>query len=642
MHDTILLPSSVANVKIDYVRWIPSSFADALCEYQDAFLYPSSASILAHAVRVAPILNVDGLESIFSDAVDKEISAAISIYDESRFDYRVFLNSDSKYRDFAFCSRFRPNPEVASSLFTRFIDSRPRLNNMLVFPDLGRKTVGRITTQQFWNTYRAAGCTFMHDGSYPYGMDVTPTACMRLSVELGGGTVSGPVEMRTSWMYNQIGPRVYYARGGSILSTSMFIQPIINRLIDMFPEVHRINRFAPLPISLTEDDLLVIYDYTAFTSSLFEIRRFVEALSSFYRGVVVRCLHPVYGIQHIDLGQLFSDYNRDCNMFADFDISRVSTSTPPDSILQHPNGMLGVPGNIFLATLLHGIFTRFLSGGVGRSRCVGDDAVMAYSSECFDADDELVLLSYRVSAMAPIHPDKFKILTWHRSGDLSAHRYVKRPIRREFDDVVQGFVLALPSIASLFSFSDDWHTVLPPRHHPCRTAFRSLCRLFSDMKSMSFVLEDDPTSNLLVKYVWFILNEIRRMDPDGEHAPINRADRSRRYSVPDPDMWGKVSYEEFVMMDLGYDEMVRFPKNGGARDDFLKVRAGECMHIENGRLLGLLEKLGYVRKEPLFDDVSLQLVGSDLMEEYLSQDYRYVSLFWVEKDIPSFYTQVAV
>jgi len=57
--------------------------------------------------------------------------------------------------------------------------------------------------------------------------------------------VDGPIEVRKAWRYNDLKPRVYYARGGVTHTVSRYVQPIMNVFIDSLPEVHRHNRFQP-------------------------------------------------------------------------------------------------------------------------------------------------------------------------------------------------------------------------------------------------------------------------------------------------------------------------------------------------------------------------------------------------------------
>ncbi len=93
------------------------------------------------------------------------------------------------------------------------------------------KTVGGIVESNFWNDYNRGGCTFKHEGPLSESPLVTPRDCLKLYAETGG-YVEGPVEMRSAWKYAQIGPRIYFARGGDVLKTSQYLQPLVNLIIE--------------------------------------------------------------------------------------------------------------------------------------------------------------------------------------------------------------------------------------------------------------------------------------------------------------------------------------------------------------------------------------------------------------------------
>lgn len=59
----------------------------------------------------------------------------------------------------------------------------------------------------------------------------------------------------------------------------------------------------------------------SFTSTLDAIVPFVNSLAEFFKGVNISIIDPVDGILSVDLGILFSEYNRVCNYYQSFDIS---------------------------------------------------------------------------------------------------------------------------------------------------------------------------------------------------------------------------------------------------------------------------------------------------------------------------------
>jgi hypothetical protein len=374
LSDTILVPSSPTR-QLDDTEYVSMTFLELIDLYEDTFLDHLTSAIVAHALRIAPNIGEDDYRRMYLETVAKELQAAVNRFDHTPLDFRSIFSADASHRSVPLCSRLPPSEEVASDTYIRFCHLRTKLANKLIFPRGGKKTVGTKVSASFWESYHKNGMTFKHEGKGDEGQ-VTIDDCLRMYQETGGYP-DGPVEVRTSWKYSQITPRVYYARGGRIQSTAQYIQELVNIIIDEFPEVHRVDRFSPPSEPLADEDVEIIYDYASFTSTLDAVLPFVDDLSRFFRGTTVFLIDPREGLVPTDLGDLFAEYNRVCNAYQQFDISRLSQLEEGDSIFEHTCGMLGVEGNIFIATLLHGIFLRFIAG-LRRSKCVGDDARAHY------------------------------------------------------------------------------------------------------------------------------------------------------------------------------------------------------------------------------------------------------------------------
>jgi hypothetical protein len=619
------------------------SFRDFLTTYKDAYLYPIPASIVALATRISPGVSEEEYQSLRSQSINKEISAALSIYQASTFDFRSIMSSQISDRSIPLTSRLFPCEDVASDTYQIFAHSRRILSNMLVYPSCGKKTIGKESAQNFWEHYFSSGCTFKHldDHSRFDSSDVTPIDCLRLYMETGVG-VHGPVEMRIAWTYNQISPRVYYARGGTVLRTSQYLQPVINRIIDLFPEVHRLNRFSAPQDHLSDTDVEVIYDYSSFTSNLYALPDFVQALSEFYAGVPITIVDVRKGPVTIDLGELFHQYNDECNEYASFDASQVCNSGTDPLILEHNCGMLGVEGNIFLCTLLHGIHLRQLSG-LRRSKCVGDDARFHYNTGTGRiSDDDLEYVSWVLGGAAPINSDKLNLFESEVDPLSQAFRYIKRPLHRDEDIMVEGLLLILPSLIPLLPIADRFHTLYPSPTHPCRSSFKSIVRLLSVLKNNSISESTYGTRNMemLQSHVRFILREIRRQDPDGVHAPMSRPDSTSNYRIPPVNLWGLITYSEWVLDELMYDELVRFPQRGGADDDWIIGFVGESKDKVPSKHYSFLEKLGYLKSESLFVEESIQSIGPGEMKVYLDNLYMGTKRYTVIREIPTWYFEL--
>lgn len=137
--------------------------------------------------------------------------------------------------------------------------------------------------------------------------------------------MEGPTELRSSWKYNDLKPRVYYAQGPDAYFGSRFIQQLFNKMVDAFPTTNRYTRFSINSLeSLTPNDIMFIYDYSSFTSSLSELKNFTQALANFFRGVDVTIVRSDVGPTLIDLGDLLDNYNATCNINPEYDVGPIS------------------------------------------------------------------------------------------------------------------------------------------------------------------------------------------------------------------------------------------------------------------------------------------------------------------------------
>jgi len=635
LRDDIPVPADICKHEKD-VRWLVIPFSSYLDTYSTVYLDLIPASIIALAVRIAPGVTEEDFKRTLDQSVQKEITAAINRFSGALLDFRPIFSSDLSARELPFCDRMAPNPEVASNTYQLFCRIRFNISDMLVFPSLGKKTVGQQVATHFWSEYYRSGCTFKHlgDGSTFDTHFVTPSDCLRIYEETGG-MISGPVEMRSAWTYNQLAPRVYYARGGDVIPVSQYLQPIINTIIDAFPETHRLNRFAPPPEPLDDHDVEVIYDYAAFTSTLDSVVEFVDKLADFFEGTTVRLVDVRDGIVDTDLGWLFREYNRQCNEYIEFDISRVCPSADY-CYLAHTCGMLGVEGNIFMATLLHGLYLRFISG-LGRSRCVGDDARLHFSTVGRMTNDDKDWLSWMLQGIGDMNPEKMAYFEKDVDPLMQAYRYIKRPLSRDLDIMIEGVMLMIPSLFPIMAPFDDFHAYHPASVHPCKVTFKSIIRLLSTLKAHHIVDDGGIDFSALVAHIRFLQARIIEQDPKGDFAPIARSGTVSRYHLPPVELWGQVEYQDWLIGDLGYDEVVRFMKLGGGDFENCDGRCGSEMVKASSQGRSFLVKMGYLQETMLFDDVSLEMVGEGMMRTYLEGKYHSVKHYYVLRDIPCWY-----
>jgi hypothetical protein len=627
----------------DDTRYVALTLLEVISLYSDLFLDHLSCSIVSHGLRIAPGICQDEFESIMTSSLSKELSASTNRFLHTALDFRCLFSAVAEDRSLPLCDRLPPSEEVASDTYSKFCGLRLRFSNMLLFPRGGSKTVGREVASNFWKGYYSSGQSFKHEG-YGDEHQVTVDDCLRLYQETGGYP-DGPVEMRTSWKYAQIGPRCYYARGGTVQVPAQYMQEVVNIIIDEFPEVHRVNRFGPPGDYLHDNDVELIYDYSSFTSTMDAIIPFIDSLAHFFAGVAVRLVDPRDGIVTTDLGDLFHEYNRVCNHYSNFDISKVSTDhrTHYETIFQHTCGMLGVEGNIFLDTLLHGLYLRFLAG-LNRSKCVGDDARAHFRTQDGRMSmEERQYAFWVLSGIGDLNMDKLRFFESNVDPMLQAFRYVKRPFHRDQDIMIQGVLLPCPSQIPLLGALDDFHTVLPTSAHPCRNVFKQIIRFIDLLHVHSVTVASSKTlSEPIVIHLSYLRRLLLDRDPDGVYSDIGRTNIKTNYRLPPLDVWGSSRYIDWFVQSIDLYEKVRIPKFGGAEDEgTCDGRVGSCMLRKQSRARGFLVRMGYLEVEMMYDEVSIDSVGWDMFNVLVNGSYTPVCRYTVRNAIPPWYCLVS-
>lgn len=285
-------------------------------DHDDLFASPIRSGIISSVLRSAPIEDYDTFDLAVPDAVSKEVAASVTEYRPVRCDYRCIFGTPEQ-RSLPLAPGLDPCPDVAIGIHQALSHCRTILDSRLLFPRCSRKTVGREVERNFWERCPDSFIVEATDEADESG-GVTTLLLQRLQF-WHGITTPGPVEVRSSWKYSVLKPRVYFAQGGDTFDLSKYIQPISNILVDSLEVVHRKNRYYPLTEELRDEDTVAIYDYSSFTSTLDEIHGFLAALADFMSGVSVLLVGDMEGPKHHDLGDLIRSFSRTCNFYAEFD-----------------------------------------------------------------------------------------------------------------------------------------------------------------------------------------------------------------------------------------------------------------------------------------------------------------------------------
>jgi len=580
-------------------------------------LSPVFAGFLSSVIRSAPYNSMESAKTEREKGILKELQASM--------EFRVFggdyrpLFGESQFRPFPVFPWLSGNEALAQDLHSRFQSARTKLSNSLLFPKISRKTVGQQTASHIEEAARTVSDSWM--------VEEDPNTVLQLErlYHRFGWKIGGPVEVRSAWKYGNLGPRIYYAQGGDAYHSSKYIQEIFNVLLDFFPFVHRQNRHNPPESELETNELLIIYDFSSFTSRLDELAHFIEDLARFFSGTIVQLVDTREGIVNKDLGELLMEYNQEINRYAECDITQILAIEGDNLVFNHTTGMLGVPGNISSCTLLHGIFTAYLTGSVTKSKCVGDDAKLYIDRNAEEVTRDL-------QQFGEIAKDKAE--TWQRGvfDDSETWAYVKRPIARlPLNRVVTGHLLIFPTLDTLCNLEDDgFHRFIPDQETPVKRIIR-LIRQWNRLLVQLWILDidySDQDRNLLYLFQKTVLFAIRRLS-----LKLKRPHFEILYRLQ-PETFGEDPRKIFVDM-LSYDEELLLPEFNPVQPEYYGYEDEE-FEGRKTRMLALLERLGYVRSSLKLVRYRKGQVPDSFLQIILQGSFPLCYDFVVLRDFPKF------
>jgi hypothetical protein len=428
-----------------------------------------------------------------------------------------------------------------------------------------------------------------------------------------GNKLQGETELRLAWKWNDLKPRVYYARGPSQYYASRYIQEIFNQLIDSLPITNRFMRFFHSGIRLDQDDNLYIYDYSSFTSSLEEVKCFLRELAATCSGQMVQVLDTYHGILVVDLGKVIEDFLEECNDFPAFDINRFPEEiVNDDPIRRNSTGMLGVPGNITSSTLVHGIHLAIILESLIKGKCVGDDAIAATPKDekTFEEDIQGLGGVSMTKGASWLSCDKYLMedFTWN---------YVKRPLDRMDDRIVVGDMLTFPTIGAFFNIKDGIHT-----HIPLDTLTLSmrqatmLWRLCQSIDELGRELDADE-EEIVDQFVYTMYRWSRNTLAHGSY---------KHHPIVVPRGYQRKIWKRSMLIDV-WNDSVLIPK--GDFGDFVQPEIFREIEIEtrSSKLIKVCKDMGWAEVLPLYEH-RIPSLDFDFFERWLNRELRqHVKLF---------------
>jgi len=454
--------SSLPAVSIYTIEGVSALYITALnlaTLFNHIWPFPLLCTLLSYFVRAEGTIYVTEFLQEKALSLDKELSAAL--YHDSAgqvLDYSGLVGVTPNHLhpqlpgviSWRLRSLFQSGIQHIAQHFSS-ISARP------LFPAYNsRKNVSYATCEKY---YEAIGDSVVDGISH----NVTTLDLLKLYYHTGI-EVSGCLEIRQAWFFNDLKPRTYYCLGGSDFFHGMFIQEISNLFCNMLPSTNPFTRFTVSRIgSLSYDELLITYDYTSFTTSLGELRNFMFWLAESVGDVAVAVLDVFHGVIEYPLRKILHAYNLAVNHHQMFSIERFQRAEESILLRQGRSGSLGVKGNIVFSTTLHGLALADITGTPDDDCCVGDDAlarVRAYFITIFISC---------VNNLGDINPTKFTTIQPLDPLDDTPHlseqyKFLKRPLNIDIDSHIPtlGSLDFFPSIAdALFPLGDGVHTATP-------------------------------------------------------------------------------------------------------------------------------------------------------------------------------------
>jgi hypothetical protein len=321
---------------------------------------------------------------------------------------------------------------------------------MIHYPYYSKKTIGSIASEALHNIWREEDITF-----------TGTTLGLEILYHRHQIKIDAPTEMRVAFGYSDLRPRCYFAMGPTQYYPARHIQSVFNVILDSIPSVSRETRFDISGIRMTDEEVLFIYDYASFTSSLVELSAFTDEIAGFYADTVIQIFDTAVGIVEVNLGEMIAEYNTICNKYPTFVLKRdLDPDSFEDVFITHHTGMLGVPGNISSSTLLHGIHLMILVLSM-YARCVGDDAIgCGYDLDeqrkrplqrCLENIGNVSLEKMEFWESQPLEEEKIDEYAWN---------YTKRKLVRSGERALLDSVyIVFPSLGDLRpSWADSVHT----------------------------------------------------------------------------------------------------------------------------------------------------------------------------------------
>lgn len=558
----------------------------------------------------------------------KEINLAMGSFREEGIRWDVIFNDDRSFAFLPLHPDLPPNPNMANDIYNSLSRFRARIENDTLYARASHKNMSYSTRRDFEGYTKSS-----LEGEAIFGQD----DYLRFYHETGI-LLEGSTEMRLRWYTSGAKPRVYFCMGGREYAASRFLQDVFSRLVDSFPSFNHKTRLRPGRLAVPqevdgEEVHWRIYDLSSFTSNCCIQRSFVLRLAEFLKDVPVVIVDERIGPIEVDLGDLVFDYYSTCVEEPSLSLERYDSDLRDVTFFHEVASMLGIFGNLMTCTFAHGAVVGMSSSDVDSNEsynCAGDDGLIPERLSTGYYIDRGIRL---VGSYEP---------TKSFRGDDEAAICLKRPFLETFPQP----------------------TLLPNIIPPClATCVINLDPTYQDIRYVKFA--EEATSwiekvNVVARDLFRFLRSAYRMGyQDSERlggivigfsrlvrklvgwnpTPGVHISGIRPYWPVNPNDYEFCDISPFHVMLLYFaPPVVRMEKREVSVDVSLQFdREGDEFRNNSNRRLKLLEMLGYVRKEPVYEDVTditRQMLLESVLDDEVEKVDPVVYTYTIQKDVP--------
>jgi len=438
-----------------------------------------------------------------------------------------------------------------------------------------------------------------------------------------GAWIHGRTEMKQRWYPNGLQPRTYFAWGADAIACSTYLRVFFNDLADCFPPTHRHNRVQP--DWLLDDSIppggFFFYDLTSFTSWFHEQVPFLEALSEYFKDTYVYLVGDGLSLSYHSIGSLIDGYTRWCNDFPEFIVSRsLSGSDSMDAPMSFKHlcaGFLGIPGNLAMCTLPHGLAMASNFDDGRQLQVPGDDVGASYWSALDLLDKKICATTLGTLQMEKVY----------HLPEISV--YLKRLVIDRGNSITLADMLIFPLLPYLVDRTGDTSSSiyrLPPPDQIVKRACSVLVTFMRDLWNLTKGDLNQYESSLILSFLRGIHDRLKI--PYGavwqsryfcDEGPLRKDSLvgvvikfpvdDEAYLVSDPDLRFADRFVEVMHIRSTADVEVTSVTEG--------LSEGMTLYVPKRRGWTFLEDMGYVELGGIPGEV-LTLVGPDAKTAFLN------------------------